>query len=91
MQTNDAESLETKVKRYYIRIKLEKQNSTMVSKSKQVRVTLYLHQTGINLVVAPNFIVLNNTGQRNSSYVKLKEQFGTTKVCTGVVIVKNFH
>lgn len=67
MQTNDAESLETKVERFYVRIKLEKQNLTMVSESKPVRVTLYLQQTSINLVVAPNFIVLNNKGQRHNS------------------------
>lgn len=66
MQTNYAESLKTKVERFYVRIKLEKQNLTMVSESKPVRVMLYLQQT-INLVVAPNFIVLNNKGQRRNS------------------------
>lgn len=66
MKTNDAESLETKVKKFCIRIKLKKQNLTMVSESEPIRVTLYLQQTRINLVVAPNFIVLNNKGQRHS-------------------------
>lgn len=65
MQTSDAESPETKVKRFYI--KLEKQNLTMVRESKPVRVTLYLQQTSINLVAAPNFTVLNNKGQRHNS------------------------
>jgi len=67
MQTNDAESLETKVKRFSIRIKFEKQNLTMVSESQPVRVTLYLQQTRINLVAAPDFIVLNTKRQRHNS------------------------
>lgn len=45
----------------------------MVSESKPVKVTLYLQETPVNLVVARNFIVLNNKGQRHNSSVKLKE------------------